>query len=157
MGSPLSPLLPSVYMNKIEENFKTAPLQPTVVMWYLDNYFALWSYGREELGEFLKFVNQIDAKIQLTMEVEEGERFPFLNVEMICSNEMLKNKLFRKKSSAGIMLNFRSHHDYRLKIGIMRSVIIRSLCLMDADFWDEELDKLTRIFLGNGYPSEVIK
>ncbi|VEL17996.1 unnamed protein product [Protopolystoma xenopodis] len=86
MGSPLSPLLDNVNMYKMEESFKTALLQPTVLMRYLDDYFALWSHGREKLEEFSQFVNQIDAKIQFTMEVEEGEPLPFLNVEVIRSN-----------------------------------------------------------------------
>ncbi|VEL33039.1 unnamed protein product [Protopolystoma xenopodis] len=62
------------------------------------------------------------------MEVEEGERLSFLDVEVIRYNGTLKKKL--------------SHHNYRLKIGIMRSIIIRSLRLTDVEFWDEELDKL---------------
>ncbi|VEL10651.1 unnamed protein product [Protopolystoma xenopodis] len=33
------------------------------------------------------------------MEVEEGERLPFLDVEMIRSNGTLKKKLFRKKKN----------------------------------------------------------
>ncbi|VEL20906.1 unnamed protein product [Protopolystoma xenopodis] len=72
------------------------------------------------------------------IEVEEGEWLPFLDVKVIRSNGTLKKKLFRKKTYAGIIL-------------------IRSLGLTDADFWDEKLDKLTRIFLGNGYPNEVIQ
>ncbi|VEL37904.1 unnamed protein product [Protopolystoma xenopodis] len=116
-------------------------------MRYLDDYFALWSHGREKREEFLKFVNQIDGKIQFTMEVEEGERLPFLEVEVIRSNGTLKKKLFRKKSYVGIILIFRSHYKYGLKI--MRNMIIRSLCLTDLEFWDEELNKLIRIFLRN--------
>ncbi|VEL33696.1 unnamed protein product [Protopolystoma xenopodis] len=125
-------------------------------MRYQDGYFTLWSCGREKLEEFLKLVNQIDETVTFTMEVEESERLPFLDVEVICSNGMLKQKLFRKKSSVGIILNFRSHHNYGLKMGIMRSMIIRSLRLADVEFWDEKLDKSTRILLGNGYPIEVI-
>ncbi|VEL36536.1 unnamed protein product [Protopolystoma xenopodis] len=34
-------------------------------------------------------------------------------------------------------------------------MVIRSLRLTDVEFWDEELDKLTRIFLNNVHPSEV--
>ncbi|VEL35619.1 unnamed protein product [Protopolystoma xenopodis] len=115
MGSPLSPVLANVYMNKIEENFKMASLQPTVLMWYVDDYFALWSRGREKLEKFLKFVSQIDEKIQFTLEVEDGERLPFLDVEVIRPNGTLKEKLFRKKSYAGIILNFRcinEEHDH---------------------------------------------
>ncbi|VEL16691.1 unnamed protein product [Protopolystoma xenopodis] len=110
-------------------------------MRYFDDYFALWSYGREKLEEFLKFVKQIDRKIQFTMEIEKGERLPFLDVEVIRSNRTLKKNLFRKKSYAGIILNFRSYHDYRLKIGIMRSMIIQILRLTDIEFWDEDIPR----------------
>ncbi|VEL41158.1 unnamed protein product [Protopolystoma xenopodis] len=126
-------------------------------MRYLDDYLALWSHAREKLEEFLKFVNQIDAKIQFTMEVEDGERLPFLDVEVVRFNGTLKKKLYQRSPMQVIILNFRSHHNYRLKIGIMRSMIIRSLRLTDAEFWEDELDKLTRILLGNGYPIEVIQ
>ncbi|VEL11644.1 unnamed protein product [Protopolystoma xenopodis] len=156
MGSPLSPLLANAYQKEIEENFKRTPLQPAVLMRYLDDYFAFWSHGREKLEEFLNFVNQINEKIKFAMKAEEGEWLPFLDVEVIRSNGTLKNKFFKKKSYAGIILNFRSHHNYRLKLEIM-SMIIRSLRLTDVEFWDKELDKLTRIFLYNGYPSEVIQ
>ncbi|VEL33398.1 unnamed protein product [Protopolystoma xenopodis] len=43
------------------------------------------------------------------------------------------------------------------KIGILFSLIIRSLRLTDNEFWDEELDKLTRICLSNGYPRSFIE
>ncbi|VEL33281.1 unnamed protein product [Protopolystoma xenopodis] len=132
-------------------------LQDGTVMRYLDDYFAPWSYGKENLEEFLQFVNQIDAKIQFTMEVEESEQLPFMDVEVIHSNETLKKKLYRKKSYSGIILNFRSHHNYRLMIGLMTSMIIQSLPLTDADFLDKELEKLTRILSGNDYPSKVLQ
>ncbi|VEL36369.1 unnamed protein product [Protopolystoma xenopodis] len=61
MRSPLSPLWANVNMNKIEDSFKMAPLQPTVLMRYLDDDFAIWSHGREKLRDFLQFVNQINA------------------------------------------------------------------------------------------------
>ncbi|VEL40587.1 unnamed protein product [Protopolystoma xenopodis] len=39
-------------------------------------------------------------------------------------------------------------------IGIVRSLITRSLRLTDTEFWNQELDKLTRICLSSGYPRE---
>ncbi|VEL09724.1 unnamed protein product [Protopolystoma xenopodis] len=116
MRSPLSPLLEDVYMNKIEENFKMSPLQPAVLMRYLDDYFTFWSHGREKLEDFLKFINQIDEQIKFKMEVEEGERLPFLDVEVIRFNETLKKKLFRKKFCAGMIRNCQSHHNYRQRL-----------------------------------------
>ncbi|VEL10953.1 unnamed protein product [Protopolystoma xenopodis] len=37
MGSPLSPLLENVYMDKLEREFEKSPLQPRVLMRYLDD------------------------------------------------------------------------------------------------------------------------
>ncbi|VEL21014.1 unnamed protein product [Protopolystoma xenopodis] len=47
IGSPLSPLLANVYMDKLEREFEKSPLQPRLLMRYLDDYFALWSHGKE--------------------------------------------------------------------------------------------------------------
>ncbi|VEL09693.1 unnamed protein product [Protopolystoma xenopodis] len=102
-------------------------------------------------------MNELDEKIKFTMDVEEEERLAFLDVELIRSTETLKWKLLKKNLYAGILLNFKFHHKYKMKIGILRSMIIRSLRLTDGEFWDEELEKFTRISLGNGYPREVIQ
>ncbi|VEL10572.1 unnamed protein product [Protopolystoma xenopodis] len=98
IGSPLPPLLTNVYMDKLERVFEKSPLQPRVLMPYLDDYFALWSHGKENLNELLNFINEFDERIKFTMEVEEDERLPFMGHE----------------------------ETYRLKIGILKSLIIRS-------------------------------
>ncbi|VEL07587.1 unnamed protein product [Protopolystoma xenopodis] len=72
------------------------------------------------------------------MEGEEGEQLPFLDVEVIRSNVTLKKKLFKRKSYAMIIPNFRSHDNYRLKI----EMTIRSLRLTDVEFCYEELKKI---------------
>ncbi|VEL33817.1 unnamed protein product [Protopolystoma xenopodis] len=41
MGSPLSPLLVNVYMDKLEKEFEKSPLQLRVLMRYWDDFFAL--------------------------------------------------------------------------------------------------------------------
>ncbi|VEL28267.1 unnamed protein product [Protopolystoma xenopodis] len=69
-----------------------APIQPALLMQYLDDYFAIWSHEREKLEEFLKLANQIDENIEFMKEVEEKERLPFLDVEVIRSNGTLKKK-----------------------------------------------------------------
>ncbi|VEL41886.1 unnamed protein product [Protopolystoma xenopodis] len=71
MGSPLSPLSANVYMDKSERKFEKLPLKLRVLMRYLDDYFALWSYGKENLNESPNFINQLDERITFTMEVED--------------------------------------------------------------------------------------
>ncbi|VEL16363.1 unnamed protein product [Protopolystoma xenopodis] len=157
MRSPPSPLLANVHVDKLEDNFKVSPLQPRVLMRYLDDYIPIWLYEREKLEDYLKFRRGVDGNIKFTMDVGEERRLVLLDVEVIRSYGTLKRNLFRKKSYAGIMFNFESHYNYRMEISILRSMIIRSLRLMDVEFWNEELEKLTRIFIGYGYAREVLQ
>ncbi|VEL10344.1 unnamed protein product [Protopolystoma xenopodis] len=80
MGSPLSPLLANVCMYRLEKEFEKSPLQPKVLMRYLDDYFALWSHSNENLDEFFNFMSQLDGRIKFTMQVDKGKRLPLLDV-----------------------------------------------------------------------------
>ncbi|VEL25650.1 unnamed protein product [Protopolystoma xenopodis] len=93
MGPPLSPLLANVYMDMLEKEFEKSPLQPRVLMRYLDYYFAFWSNGKENLSEFFNFIQQLDKRIKFTMEVEEDERLPFLDIEVMRSKGTLMKRL----------------------------------------------------------------
>ncbi|VEL21182.1 unnamed protein product [Protopolystoma xenopodis] len=50
MGSPLSPL----------SNCMKPSLQSSIFMRYLDDYFALCSHGKINLGQLLNFIDQLD-------------------------------------------------------------------------------------------------
>ncbi|VEL37765.1 unnamed protein product, partial [Protopolystoma xenopodis] len=54
MGSPLSPLLENMYMDKLEREFEKSPLQPRMLMQYLDDYFALLSHAKNCIKVLLK-------------------------------------------------------------------------------------------------------
>ncbi|VEL32693.1 unnamed protein product [Protopolystoma xenopodis] len=56
MEPPLSPLL-----DRLEE-FEKLPLQPRVLMRYLDDYFALWLHGKKNFDEFPNFLNKLDGR-----------------------------------------------------------------------------------------------
>lgn len=59
MDSPLSPIIANLYMESFERKALTsAPLTPTLWLRYVDNTFALWPHGQEQLVEFH---NQLDS------------------------------------------------------------------------------------------------
>ncbi|VEL06642.1 unnamed protein product [Protopolystoma xenopodis] len=72
------------------------------------DYFAPWSHARKKLENFRNFIGQIDE--HLNSRWKEGERLPFLDVEVIRSNGSLKNKLFR--NSLRRMATFIDNVDY---------------------------------------------
>ncbi|VEL17021.1 unnamed protein product [Protopolystoma xenopodis] len=118
IGSPLSPLLSTFFMDAFEENFKMSPRQPTVIIRHRDD----------------DFTNEMDEKVIFSMGVEENGHVSRLDVEVIRSEETLKKKLFKKNSNVGITLNFQSNHNYGMKIGILLSMMIRSLRPTDSEF-----------------------
>ncbi|KFD50739.1 hypothetical protein M514_08395 [Trichuris suis] len=64
---------------------------------YVDDIFAIIKKGKEE--EFLNFLNSIfPEQVVFTMEKEENEALPFLDVLIIRTNEMLKTKVYRKST-----------------------------------------------------------
>ncbi|VEL33830.1 unnamed protein product [Protopolystoma xenopodis] len=98
-GLPMEPplfLLENLYMDKSQTEFEKSLLQPRVLIRYLDDYFALWSHGKEDLDEFLNFINQLDERIKFTMEVEEDERPHFLDIEVMRSKGSLLRRLYRR-------------------------------------------------------------
>ena len=71
MGSPLSPVIANFFMEKFEQKaLNSAQKKPSCWYRYVDDTFVIWSHGREELDEFLKYLNSIHPKIQFTMEIE---------------------------------------------------------------------------------------
>uniref|UniRef100_A0AAR5NZE7 Reverse transcriptase domain-containing protein n=1 Tax=Dendroctonus ponderosae TaxID=77166 RepID=A0AAR5NZE7_DENPD len=84
MGSPLSPVVANLFMEKFEQTeLSTAPLKPTIWYRYIDDTFVLWRHGRENLDIFLDHLNQQHLDIQFTMEVEQKHQLAFLDV-LVC-------------------------------------------------------------------------
>ena len=79
MGSPLSPVIANMNMEHLEETaLRTAPLQPTLWLRYVDDTFVVWPHGHEELQHFHEHINQQHPNIQFTIEEEKDGKWFFL-------------------------------------------------------------------------------
>ena len=81
MGSPLSPVIANIFM----EHFETTALQtlsqrPSLWLRYVDDTFVIWPHSRRELDHFLAHINQHHPSIKFTMETEQNNSIPFLDV-----------------------------------------------------------------------------
>jgi hypothetical protein len=58
MGSPLSPVIAGLYMEKFEEEaLETYEKKPKLFLRYMDDTFVIWQPGRKELDNFLRYLN----------------------------------------------------------------------------------------------------
>jgi predicted phosphoribosyltransferase len=78
---PLTPVIAKFYMEHFEQKaVSTASKKPTRWYRYVDDIFAEWSHGKNDLQDFLQHLNNIHKSIEFTMEAEQDRTLPFLDV-----------------------------------------------------------------------------
>ncbi|XP_039304223.1 uncharacterized protein LOC120357563 isoform X2 [Solenopsis invicta] len=81
MGSPVSPIIANIFMEHLKGKIlKKTPFKPSTWFRYVDDTFVIWSHGKETLPPFLAFLNAQQLNIKFTMEVEQKNQIPFLDV-----------------------------------------------------------------------------
>jgi hypothetical protein len=72
MGSPLSQVISKFYMRYFEQKAISAVIKkPARWYRYVDDIFAVWSHGKDDLQDFQQHLNYIQKSIEFTMEFEQ--------------------------------------------------------------------------------------
>ena len=80
MGSPLSPAPANMKTEWLEETaLSTAQNSPRMWKRYVDDTFAIYPHGADDLTEFLSHLNSISPTIRFPMEMETDGNLPFLD------------------------------------------------------------------------------
>uniref|UniRef100_A0A5S6QFG2 Reverse transcriptase domain-containing protein n=1 Tax=Trichuris muris TaxID=70415 RepID=A0A5S6QFG2_TRIMR len=94
MGSSLPPVLAELFMEHFEEiafDGEANAVKPALFKRYVDDCFAIVETGKEE--SLLEHLNSIfPEKIKMTMEKEESNRLPFLDVLVLREGRKLSTK-----------------------------------------------------------------
>lgn len=158
MGSPLSPIVASLFMEKFEKKaLDSYPLKPKFWIRFVDDTNVNWPRGEEELKNFLDHLNNISKDIQFTMEGEENNCIPFLDI-LLSRNEdgSLGHKVFRKKSHMDNYLHAGSHHYPAQKTGVLLTLFTRAFRISDKTHVEEEIEYLKKSFINSGYSNKDI-
>ena len=79
MGSPLSPIVANIFMEKFEEEpLATAPHPPSLWKWYVDDTFVIQE--EKHSNEFLQQISSLEDNIKFTAESTRADgSMPFLD------------------------------------------------------------------------------
>jgi hypothetical protein len=90
MGSPLSPILTDLYMERMEKRIREEDIEGVIKFWkrYVYDVFAIIS-TRENPTVILKQANNISATVKLTLERGKNGCLPFLDVDPHSTNVKL--------------------------------------------------------------------
>ena len=158
MGSPLSPIVANLFMEKFESKaLDSFPLKPKFWVRFVDDTSVNWPHGDIELKNFLNHLNSISKDIKFTMEMEENNCIPFLDILLIRNNDgSIGHKVFRKKAHTNNYLHADSHHHPAQKIGVLQTLFTRACIISDDNHTNEEITYLKRTFANLGYNSKSI-
>ena len=67
METALAPNYANLFMDRFETKALDGwPLKPTLWLRFIDDIFMIWPHGRDELDNFIKYLNNIHEKIKFT-------------------------------------------------------------------------------------------
>ena len=157
MGSPLAPILVNLFMNHLEKEKILPIINIKVKIWkrYIDDIFTIVKGNRDNALEILNDINQIHKNIQFTMELEEENSIPFLDVRVKRTNQLIETSVYRKKMNTNLYMKWDNCLPKYQKLGLISSLVARAyhLCLSDV-IVNNEIVFIKKILNHNGYPKK---
>ena len=158
MGSPLGPTFANIFMCSLEENMlDNCPLsfRPLFYRRYVDDTFLLFR-NKDHAADFLDYANGIHRNIRFTIEYENDDKLPFLDILVFRNNDHFNTTVFRKKTFTGLGSNFYSHCFFNFKVNSLSTLIHRAFTLTsDWNAFHQEISFLHEYFINNCFPSKL--
>ena len=111
----------------------------------MDDVYSNLPNGEEKLVEFTKHLNSQSKSIKFTIEKEENNCLPILDVLTTKKQDgSLSHQVYKKKTHMDRYLHAESHHHPSQNIGIIKTLAIRSLIICDKDQLEGEFENLKR-------------
>jgi hypothetical protein len=158
MGSPLSPIIANLFMEDLENNaLNSSPFKPKYWNRFVDDTFVIWPHGWDKLDEFVTHLNKQSDHIKFTMEVENNNSLPFLDVRVTKRPDgSLSHQVYRKKTHTEQYLHADSHHHPSQKLGVLNTLATRAFRISDDEHLEEEKKHLLNVFKNNGYKKHQV-
>jgi hypothetical protein len=160
MGSPLGPYFANRLMSYLEKLFLEkcpASFKPILYKRYMDDTFVLFK-NKDQSSKFLNYINEFHPNIKFTIENEENNCLPFLDILVERNPQFPKfiTSIYRKKTFTGLSLNFYSFCDTKFKKNACSTLLHRAYKICsNYNLFNEEVEFLRKHFKGNNYPTNT--
>ena len=126
--------------------------RPVYYRRYVDDTFMLFR-SKFAAEQFLQFANNIHNNINFTIEFEDNDCLPFLDILVTRHTDNFSTTVFRKKTYTGLGLNFYSTCFFNFKLNSIRTLLHRAYSLSSGWLnFHKEVEFLREYFRENCYP-----
>jgi hypothetical protein len=156
MGLPKSPPEADLVMEFVTKLFiEKLPFPVPFFKRYVDDCVTI--VPQDMVDKTMEILNSINDSIKFTVEVEENNRIPFLDMMLIINKDgSIETKWHQKAYASLRMLSYRSVHPLSQKIGAAYGLINRALKLTSEAHKDDVKKMVRDILLKNDYPKSLI-
>ena len=145
-------------MCDFEEKWLTnAKISPSFWNRYVDDTFTMF-HNQDSANEFLHYLNGCHSNIKFTIEFEQNNAIPFLDILITRNqNSTFMTSIYRKRTFTGLYTKWDSFTPRKYKINLIRSLTYRynRLC-SSGSLLQSALHDLRKLLLLNGYPQGII-
>jgi hypothetical protein len=159
MGSPLGPTLANIFMSDLEDTVfnKYEGNLPTFYKRYVDDVFLVFS-DRCDCELFLEYMNTQNSNIKFTLEIENNNCLPFLDVLVSRSDSgLISTSIYRKETYSGLLMQYDSFVPSSYKKSLVNGMIHRAwrIC-SSSELFHEELVNIKCLLRSNGFPFKLV-
>ena len=126
MGSPLGPTIANIFMSNFEEKVFDSydGNLPIFYRRYIDDVFAVFN-DYDDCQLFLEYMNNQNDNIKFTLETENEDCLPFLDVMITreCDGSVSKS-VYRKPNFSGLVMQYDSFVPAYYKKGLVNGLIL---------------------------------
>ena len=154
MGSPLSPIIANIFMEKFEiEALESSPHPPSLWKRFVDDTFVILESQYKE--EFFNHINSIDENIQFTAETTKADgSMPFLDTLLTPKSDgSLSITVYRKPTHTNQYLQWDSHHAIANKYSVINSLLHKAKDICSNQDQLEEQTHIQKVLSACKYPA----
>lgn len=157
MGNSLIPIVIDFGMEKLMDIcISYLSYDPIAAFKYVDDTFLV--VPEEEVENTLTVFNNYHSHIKFTLETEENQCIPYLDVLLIRSaDQQIKTEWYNKPTASNRMINFNSNHSLTQKLNVAYGAIQRICDLTTTKTPKDNLKIIMNILTKNGFPAKLIK
>ena len=146
IGSPLGPVLRNIFVVQLERTI-VPYLSDKTKLWkrYVDDTIAF--VKTDEIKNVLSSLNSYYSNIPFTMEIEQNNQIPFLDVLLIRNVETISKTVYHKVTNTDIYINWKSFSPNNWKLETLKTLVRCAYDVCSSDHYlGSELQHLKKVF-----------